>query len=279
MERRMIDSHVHLWTANPGYDVWIRRKIAGIDRDFTVADLRAASAVAPLQSAILVHATENPAETPHLLALAAQNPLIAAVVGWADVTSPALPATLDTFMQSSKFRGLRVMPAFGAEPAWLVQSAVLDGFGELARRGLCLDLLTTPAQLPYVLRIKERVPDLRIILNHCGRPLTATGMLEPWATALRAIAWSTDVVCKLSSLAERAGMDWRPATLAPYLDVVLEAFGPQRLAFGSNWPVVNIAASYAGWWKALHVMLAPHALTADDSAALFQGTATAFYRL
>ncbi|MBI3708621.1 MAG: amidohydrolase family protein, partial [Proteobacteria bacterium] len=194
-----IDSHIHLWTAGSGYDVQIRRKIAGIDRDFTIADLRGVSRVAGTTGVVLVHATENAAETPHLLDLAAGEPFILAVIGWADVTATDLGRTLDRYMADGKFRGLRVMPAFGADAQWLARPAVRLGLGEVARRGLTLDLLVTPVQLPEVLRLKQALPDLKIILNNCGRPLTATGQLEPWATALRAIAWSTDVVCKLSS--------------------------------------------------------------------------------
>jgi len=139
--------------------------------------------------------------------------------------------------------------------------------------------LASPAQLPHVLQLANALPELKIMLNHCGRPLTATGELEPWATALKALAAASDVRCKLSSLAERAGMDWRADTLAPYADVALEAFGPARLAFGSNWPVVNIAASYRGWWEALAQILARHALTPAEHAAIFEGTAASFYRL
>lgn len=274
-----VDSHVHLWAEGSGYEVWIRRKIAGIDRDFTAADLHAASRCAGVTAAVLVHATEDDAETPYLLDLASREGLIGAVVGWADVTGPDLGQRLDGFMRSPKFRGLRVMPAFGSEPDWLLRTDVIQGLREVARRDLTLDLLVTPAQLPQVLRLKRAVPDLRVMLNHCGRPLTATGQLEPWATALRAVAWSTDACCKLSSLAERAGMDWRVASLAPYLDVVLDAFGPDRLAFGSNWPVVNIAASYAGWWSVLQEMLWPYDLSEAARAAIFAGNAARFYRL
>lgn len=275
----VIDSHIHLWEEASGYDVWIRHKIAGIDRDFTVADWRAAARAASPAAAVLVHATEDPAETCVLLDLAARTPDIAAVVGWTDLTAPDLPSVLDALMAAPKFRGVRVMPAFGAGGDWLLRPDVLAGMAELARRYLGLDLLVTPAQLPAVLRVKDRVPELRIMLNHCGRPITATGMLEPWATALRAVAWATDIDCKLSSLAERAGMDWRLELLAPYLDVVLEAFGPNRLAFGSNWPVVNIAASYAGWWGVLQEMLAPHGLSEAARDAIFSGTARRFYKI
>jgi L-fuconolactonase len=274
-----VDSHVHLWSGGSGYDVWIRRKIAGIDRDFTVADLREASRGVDVTAVVLIHATEDPAETPHLLELASRECLIAAVVGWADVTAPDFGHQLDGLMRHPKFRGIRVMPAFGGDPDWLSRPDVTQGFREIARRDLTLDLLLTPAQLPHVLRVKRAVPDLRIMLNHCGRPVTATGQLEPWATALRAVAWSTDICCKLSSLAERAGMDWQVTSLAPYLDAVLDAFGPERVAFGSNWPVVNIAASYAGWWGALEEMLRSHRLSEAARAAIFAGNAAQFYKL
>jgi L-fuconolactonase len=275
----VIDSHVHLWAEAWGYEVWIRRKIAGIDRDFTVADLRAAGRVADAGGAILVHAAENPAETESLLGLAAAEPFLRGVVGWADVTAPDLARRLDAWQRHPKFRGLRVMPAFGGDAGWLARPDVRQGFAEIARRGLALDLLVGPAQLASVPALWQAIPSLAIMINHCGRPLTATGEVEPWATLLRRIAAETPACCKLSSLAERAGMDWRWETLAPYADVVIEAFGPSRLAFGSNWPVVNIAASYAGWWRALDRILARHALRPADREAIFGATAAAFYRL
>ncbi len=275
----MRDSHVHLWRASDGYDVWIRRKIAGLDHDFTLDALRAAGAAAGVSGVVLVHATEEAAETPCLLRLAQHETLIQAVIGWADPTDPAMPHQLDAFIAlSDKFRGLRVMPAFGdAEP--LLGPVALANWRELAARGLTLDLLLAPSQLPLAMRLQDKVPGLRMMLNHCGRPLTATGEVEPWATALRAVARQSDVCCKLSSLAERAGMDWSLARLQPYVDVVMEAFPATRLAFGSNWPVVNLASSYAGWWDALQAMLVPHAPSPEALAAIFGGSAARFYRL
>ena len=275
----MRDSHVHLWRAADGYDVWIRRKIAGLDHDFTIDALRAAGAAAGVSGVVLVHATEEAAETPCLLRLAQGEPLIEAVIGWADPTDPGMPRQLDAFMRlSEKFRGLRVMPAFG-DVAPLLGPVALANWRELAARGLTLDLLLAPAQLPLVMRLQDQVPGLRMMLNHCGRPLTATGEVEPWATALRAVARESEACCKLSSLAERAGMDWSLARLQPYLDVVMAAFPAERLAFGSNWPVVNLASSYCGWWQALQAMLVPHAPSAEARAAIFGGTAARFYGL
>ncbi len=274
-----IDAHVHIWKGGSGYEVWIRRKIAGIDRDFEIADLKEASAVAGISGVVLVHATEEPVETEFLLELTEREPFVLAVVGWADVTAADLGPRLERYMRHAKFRGLRVMPAFGADADWLQHPAVREGLGELARRGLTLDLLVTPAQLPQARRLADNLPDLEIMLNHCGRPLTATGELEPWATALRALAASPNVRCKLSSLAERAGIEWRVETLQPYVAVVLEAFGPERLAFGSNWPVVNIATSYRGWWTALGAILSRLALTPAQRTAIFERTAAEFYRI
>ncbi|MBK1657376.1 amidohydrolase family protein [Paracraurococcus ruber] len=272
----LIDSHIHLWRAGEGPEPWIRRKLAGLDRDRTLADYRRASEGLAVDGVVLVHATEDPAETPWLLRLAEAETQVAAVIGWADLADPDTPRRLDGWMAlSPKFRGLRAMPAFGEGAA--LAPAARDTLRAMARRGLVLDLLAAPAQLPLVLRLKDAVPDLSVMLNHCGRPLTATGDPGAWADALRAVARATDVHCKLSSLAERAGMDWTVARLQPFLDVVLESFGPHRLAFGSNWPVVDIAASWAGWWAALEAMLRPHALDAAARAAILGGTAAGFY--
>ena len=196
-----LDSHVHFWRAADGYSVWIRHKIAGLDPDFTLDALREAGAAAGVAGVVLVHATEEAAVTPCLLRLAQSKPLIRAVIGWADPTDPSMPRQLDGFMAlSHKFRGLRVMPAF-VDAAPLLGAVALANWRELASRGLTLDLLLAPSQLPLTMQLQDRVPGLRFMLNHCGRPLTTTGEVEPWATALRAVARETNISCKLSSLA------------------------------------------------------------------------------
>ena len=226
---------------------------------------------------VLVHATEEAAVTPCLLRLAQSKPLIRAVIGWADPTDPSMPRQLDGFMAlSHKFRGLRVMPAF-VDAAPLLGAVALANWRELASRGLTLDLLLAPSQLPLTMQLQDRVPGLRFMLNHCGRPLTTTGEVEPWATALRAVARETNISCKLSSLAECAGMDWSLARPQPFLDVVMDAFKPKRLAFGTNWPVVNLASFYAGWWAALQTMMASYTPSPEARATIFGGTAASFY--
>jgi L-fuconolactonase len=203
--------------------------------------------------------------------------VIGAVIGWASLADAALPHRLDRWMAAPAFRGLRTLPAFGEE-AWQA-AAARDNLHALAERGLVLEVLAQPAQLDAVARLQEAAPGLTLVLNHCGRPLTATGETAAWAPALRRLAQATPIACKLSSLAERAGMDWDLARLQPFLDVTLAAFGPARLAFGSNWPVVEIASSYRGWWQALEAMLAPHGLDAAARAEIFGGTAAKVYRL
>ena len=170
------------------------------------------------------------------------------------------------------------MPAFG-DAATLLGPVALANWRELATCDLTLDLLLAPAQLPLVMRLQDKVPGLRMMLNQCGRPLAATGEVEPWATSLHTVARESDICCRLSSLAERAGADWSLARLQPYLDVVMDIFPPERLAFGSNWPVVNLPFSYAGWWDALQAMLAAHAPSPEARAAIFGGTAARFYGL
>lgn len=277
-----VDAHHHVWDLAVRDQDWIDPvTMAAIRRDFTLADLRPAAARAGVTTTVVVQTVAVAAETPELLALAAADELAGGVVGWADLTDPALAdrmAELRALPGGETLAGIRHLVQGEPDPDWLTRPEVLRGLRTVAAAGLAFDLLTLPHQLPAAVRAVRAVPELRFVLDHLSKPPIASGELQPWHEHLRALAGCDNVAAKLSGLVTEA--DWRTwsvADLRPYADAALAAFGPGRLMFGSDWPVCTLAASYA------EVVAAAEELTAGLSGAerhaVFGGTARRWYGL
>ena len=274
-----VDAHVHFWKPGQGYDIGIMRKIGALDSAFTSADLRPLTAAAGFDAVVLVQASETVAETLNLLRLSEDDPLIAAVVGWADVAGDDIGDHLDRFQRYPKFRGIRALPAWMPDNRWLVQPSVKAGLRELVARGLCLDLLINTVNLPSLLQLLVEIPELDVVINHGSRPPVMTGELEPWSSLMRAVAESTEADVKLSGLIERAGVDWTKESLEPFVTVLLDAFGPSRIQFASNWPVCTIMGTYAGWRLVVRELLDEMGVSDQEQAQIFGGTAVSRYCL
>jgi L-fuconolactonase len=222
-----------------------------------------------------------PEETPELLTLAAASDLIAGVVGWADLTDPGIAeriAALTGMPGGAKLVGLRHQVQSEPDPDWLSRPDVLRGLAAIAEAGLVYDLVITAGQLAAAARAAAAAPGLRFVLDHLGKPPIASGRTEPWAADLRRLAALPNTVGKLSGLVTEADWDrWRVTDLRPYTDVALDAFGPDRLMFGSDWPVCTLAASYGDVLEAARDLTA--GLSPGERAAVFSGTATAVYGL
>jgi L-fuconolactonase len=227
-----------------------------------------------------------PGETPELLALAATSDLIAGVVGWADLTAPDLAdriAELTARPGGDKLVGLRHQVQSEPDPQWLTRADVLRGLAAVARAGLVYDLVITPGQLPAAAQAAAAVPDLLFVLDHLGKPgiasaSTQSGSTQPWERDLRRLAALPNTAGKLSGLVTEADWHrWQVADLRPYAEVALDAFGPDRLMFGSDWPVCTLAASYGEVLQAARDLTAQ--LGAAEREAIFAGTATRLYRL
>jgi L-fuconolactonase len=269
-----IDSHIHLWRAADPHRIWVRDKIGFLQRDRTIDDF-AGDAVA--DGVIVVEAAETLAETLELCAAAASSPLIRGVVGWLDLAAGDALETLDDLCRLPMLRGIRLLPAF--DRTWRLTRRLAAGLRLLADRNLTLDVLATPEQLAGVRAMKDAAPDLRIMLNHGGRPLVMCGMRGGWRDGVRRLGRETDVRCKLSGLVERAGFEWSAETLRPFVEELLEAFGPARLAFASNWPMLEAAATQRGWHATVEALLDATGLSAAEKADVFHGTAVRAYRL
>jgi L-fuconolactonase len=272
-----IDAHQHFWRFDPVRDAWITDEMAVLRRDFLPEELEILLKANGVDGTVAVQADQSEAETRFLLELAEAHPFILGVVGWVDLLAPKLPERLEHFAGSPRFRGIRHIAQAEADD-FLEREDVVRGIGMLRDFGLTYDILVYPRQLPATLSLVERLPDQPFLVDHLAKPLIAQGTMEPWATRMRELARHPNVWCKVSGLVTEADWArWKPEDSRPYLDVVFDAFGPDRLMFGSDWPVCLLAAEY-GEVVAL-VDAYAEGLSPSEKEALFGGNAASFYGL
>ncbi|MET7348388.1 amidohydrolase family protein [Streptomyces mirabilis] len=277
-----VDAHHHVWDLSVRDQDWITGpELQPLRRDFGVADLAPQARAAGVDRTVLVQTITVPEETPEFLALAARSELIAGVVGWTDLTRPDVAdelAWLRELPGGRHLKGIRHQVQGEPDPEWLLRPDVRDGLAAVAEAGLVYDLVVLPHQLPACVRAAADHPGLTFVLDHLGKPPIAKGVLQPWATAVRALAELPNTVCKLSGMVTEADhAKWTVDGLRPYADTVLDAFGPGRLMFGSDWPVCTLAASYGQVVDAAEELTG--GLGAEERAEVFGGTATRVYRL
>jgi L-fuconolactonase len=274
---RRIDSHHHLWRLARGDYGWLTPDLQPLYRDFEPADLATHLRAHGISATILVQAAETDAETDFLLGLAAGTPWIAGVVGWTDIEAPAAPARIAALARNPLLVGLRPMLQDLADDDFILRPSVRPALQALQASGLRLDALVRPRHLSRLVRLRQILPDLPIVIDHGAKPPIADGRLGPWADDLRAVAADGVTCCKLSGLVTEAGKGWTIAQLKPFVDTILSAFGPQRVMWGSDWPVLELAAGYDGWTQASDALL--EGLSPSDRAAVLGGTAGRFYGL
>ncbi len=274
-----IDAHQHFWRYTAAEYGWIDEGMGAIRRDFLPPDLAPALAAAQLDGSVAVQARQSLAETDWLLALGESFSLIQGIVGWVPLAAEghAIGRILDRYASQRRFKGVRHV--LQAEPdAYFADPGFNDALQEVARRGLTYDLLVLARQLPASLSLVDRHPTLRIVLDHLAKPVVQGPPPREWRRDLRELARRPNVACKFSGVVtEVPGGRWSADLVRPYFEVALEAFGPDRLMFGSDWPVCLVAADYAGWLAAVERFVQP--LAPDERNALMGGTATSVYRL
>ncbi|WP_369167431.1 amidohydrolase [Streptomyces sp. R28] len=282
----LIDAHHHLWDLDRRPQPWLDDPaLTSISRTFTPGDLRSTAthpiAGRHLHSTVAVQCMPDVPETEDLLALAEQEPLIEAVVGWADLTSPAIGEVLDQLLAGpggAYLRSLRHLVQGETDPGWLQRRDVERGLAVARDRGLSYDVLVRSHQLDQAINLAERFPDLPQVLNHAGKPHIARRELADWRRQVQRLAAHKQVACKVSGLITEADHDsWTTADIRPVWDILLTAFGPDRLMFGSDWPVANLAGGWNRWAATVDELLTDCA--ENEIHALLAGTATAFYRL
>ncbi|MEW9518185.1 amidohydrolase family protein [Streptomyces tubercidicus] len=276
----LIDAHHHLWDLDVRDQDWITGpELAPLRRSFTLRDYETEARSAGIAASVLVQTVAVAEETPEFLSLAAGSALIGAVVGWTDLTSPGIGdalARLQGLPGGEFLRGIRHQVQSEPDPEWLARPEVLRGLRAVAAAGLVYDVLVQSHQLPAAIRAAAAVPELTFVLDHLGKPPISTHTVEPWSAGLRRFATLPNTVGKLSGLATEA--DWRAWTvddLRPYAETALEAFGPDRLMFGSDWPVCTLAARCTGVVAYTRALTA--ALDETEQAAVWSGTAGRVY--
>jgi L-fuconolactonase len=273
-----IDSHQHFWHYNPVDHAWIGPGLEAIQRDFLPQHLAPELNRAGVDGCIAVQAPQTLAETAWLLELAAANPWIVGVVGWVDLCSPQVDEQLERFSAQARFRGVRHIVQGEPDDNFLLRPDFMRGIAALGRFDLAYDLLITPRQLPAACELVKQFPAQRFIVDHIAKPEIKNGILSPWAEGLRRLSGFPNVACKLSGMVTEADWQaWKAEDFDPYLDHVLDCFGPARLMFGSDWPVCLLAGSYAQVQQLAGRRI--ERLSPAEQAQIWGETARRFYKV
>lgn len=273
-----VDAHHHLWRYTPEEFGWLEGGMEALQRDFLPDDLVVAMKGAGVDGAVAVQARQSLEETRWLLQLAEECPQIWGVVGWAPITSSDFLKTMEEFSGQRKLRGLRHIIQAEADENFILREDFNAGIRSLRGSGLVYDILIFERHLPQSIRFVDMNPEQQFVLDHIAKPKIAEGELEPWATNICELAKREHVVCKISGIVTEAKWNsWSMDTLRPYLDVVVEAFGPERLMVGSDWPVCLVASEYSRWFSLLQEYFA--GFSAVEQERIFGGTAIDVYGL
>ncbi|MDP3895377.1 MAG: amidohydrolase family protein [Mesorhizobium sp.] len=271
-----IDAHQHFWAPARGDYGWMHASeaLAPLRRDVLPADLAPHLKAADIDATVVVQAAPTVFETEYMLGLADATPWIAKVVGWVDFESRSDLRHLERFARHGKFAGLRPMIQDIPDVNWMHRPDVQWGFEAVVDLDLSFDALGLPVHLDAFRTLFDRYPAMRCVVDHAMKPEIRAGRFDDWAHGIEIIARQTPAFCKLSGLAAEAGAGWSDATLKPYVDHVLSAFGAERVMWGSDWPVLELAGTYANWHAAATRLVGPRA-----AAQVFGATARTFYRI
>jgi L-fuconolactonase len=283
-----VDAHHHLWDLKIRAQEWLRApELKPIWRDYDLRDLEPEAREAGVDKTVLVQVAASVEETREFLAFAACNKLIGGVVGWTDLTGDDPAGQLAALREApggQTLRGIRHLVEGESDPAWLARPEVRRGLRAVADAGLPYDLLVNPLQATAALDVVRAIPELTFVLDHLGKPNIAATTTEGsvpdahWSAWIHQLAAEPNVVCKLSGMVTEAHWTtWTVTDLRPYADVALDAFGPDRLMFGSDWPVCLLAGTYTEVFSTARQLT--DLLSDDERAAVFGGTAERVYRL
>jgi L-fuconolactonase len=273
-----IDAHQHFWKYNPARDTWITDKMSALKRDFLPQEFAQECKASGIDASIAVQADQSETETRFLLDLAEGNESIAGVVGWVDLRSPAVAERLEFFSRFPKLRGFRHIVQAEPDDRFLLREDFMRGIAQLRPFGFTYDILIYPKQLPAAVELVSKFPEHRFVIDHLAKPEVKTRNIGNWTQFMHAIAANNNVFCKISGLVTEADWHaWKPDDFTPYLDVVFDAFGVDRLMFGSDWPVCLLAASYRQVKQIIEAYTKD--FRAQDRARIFGGNAAQFYGL
>lgn len=272
----IIDSHHHFWNYQPQEFSWIPDSMAVLRRDFLTTDLQKELGVAGVDGVVTVQARQSLEETRWLLDLAGKNAFMRGVVGWVPLASPSVGETLEEF-SGTKLKAVRHVVQGESDPEFMLRPAFEAGIRTLRKFDLVYDILIFERQLPQAIAFVDRHPEQVFVLDHIAKPRIGENLLEPWNQQLRELARRENVYCKLSGMVTEADVaNWTPGQLRPYFSTAIEAFGPKRLLFGSDWPVCLAGVSYKGWLEIVREAIAPlsdaekNAILGDNAVRVYQ---------
>jgi L-fuconolactonase len=271
-----IDAHQHYWRIGRNGHEWPTPDLPAIHRDFLPADLEPELAPLGIARTVLIQSQPADADTEWLLDLAARTQSIGAVIGWCDLRTPGAPARIAELAARPKLRGLRPMLQ-DLPTGWILDSTTAPALAAMAEAGLVFDALIRPAHLHDIAALAEAYPSLAIVVDHAAKPAIAEGSFQPWADRMRELAKHPNISCKLSGLVTEAKANWASNDLLPYVRHLLDCFGTDRLLWGSDWPVLSLAASYPQWFDAANSLLS--GITDSGRDAIFGGNAARVYRV
>jgi len=273
-----IDSHHHFWKYNAAEYPWIGDNMAALRRDFLPDDLRQEIAHADLDGVVTVQARQSVAETEWLLSLAEKNAFVKGVVGWVPLADSGVADVIEKFAANPRLKAVRHVVQGEPDDRFILGADFNRGVSALKNFGIVYDILIVERQLPPSIEFVDRHPKQVFVLDHIAKPRIKDNVIEPWKKNIRELARRENVYCKVSGMVTEADFKtWTEAQLRPYFDVVLEAFGPKRLMFGTDWPVCLAATGYTRWVEIVHRFAA--GLSEEERAWLFGKTAVQAYRL
>lgn len=272
-----IDAHHHFWKYDPVEFDWIDESMSVIRRSFLADDLKSEIDQTGIDGAISVQARQSLEETDFLLKMAADNDWIKGVVGWLPLAESGIDEILDRYASETKLKALRHVVQ-GLPAGFFDADDFNRGVRHLTDRGLVYDILVFENQLEETIRFVDRHPNQLFVLDHIAKPRIKDNQFQPWQDNIRALAKRENVTCKLSGMVTEADFsNWTEAQMLPYLETSLEAFGPERLMFGSDWPVCLVATRYQQWVDLIQRFIDP--LSAQEQASIMGGTAIASYQI
>ena len=273
-----IDAHQHFWNYSQSSYSWIDEDMERIRKDFLPADLAPVLKEYKMDGCVAVQARQNDEETPFLLGLAKQNSFIKGVVGWVDLLADDLEEKLERCTSQPILKGFRHSLQDEADPAFILQPRFQKGLRLLLKYNFTYDLLIKPPQFQATIKALDSYNEMPMVLDHMAKPLIKSGEMEQWREDIFALAKHKTVMCKLSGMVTEADwQSWKYEDLEPYLDTVLEAFGPERLMFGSDWPVCLVAAEYGEVIGAVERHISK--LSASEQSQIMGSNAIKFYNL
>lgn len=274
-----IDAHQHFWQICRGDYDWMNDSVSAIRRDILPTDLTPLIDKHEIDGTVVVQAAATVAETQFILALAEKTDFIKGAVGWIDLENTEACHTLDRLMVSPFFKGIRPMLQDISNTNWIMQPNILSNLKELSMRGLCFDALITPRHLDAIFSLSQRLPELKIVIDHCAKPdfKSDTDAIEHWRNGMKKLASMPNVCCKISGLANEVGADWNAESIKPIINHVLETFGPTRIMWGSDWPVLNLVGDYTRWRQVSAKLL--EQISSDERALIYGQNAIGFYNL